>query len=115
MLAATYPDRAVTTFVRRLHAGERQRERELASARGERVEVPLERLPAAGHPGVGDLPVRRVAGGEDVQLVGQHEAALVGEDVARDDLHHGPASRGEVVGGGQTFVRTGRSRRGRTA
>ena len=33
----------------------------------------LERVPAAGHPVVGDLPIGRFAGGEGVQLVSEDE------------------------------------------
>jgi hypothetical protein len=43
------------------------------------VEVLLECLSAAGHPGVGDIPVGGIPGGQRVELVGENEVALVAE------------------------------------
>lgn len=50
----------------------------------DRIEVLLQNAAAARHPGIGDFPEVGVPGGQRVELVGEHQVALAGEDVADD-------------------------------
>lgn len=56
---------------------------------GLRVEVPLQRRTAAGHPGVGDLPQIGVARCQGIQLVGEQDAPPLAQQVAGDQPDDG--------------------------
>lgn len=62
--------------------------------RRRRVEMSLESATAAGHPGVGQRAVPRVASGQRVELVGEDQLVRVGQHVGVDQCDHGLAGLG---------------------
>jgi hypothetical protein len=76
-------------------------------ARGRRVEMGLEGVAAALHPGLGDGAQPRDAGGGHVELDGEHQVVAGGEQVVGDQGDHRFDGLVAVAGGGEPLVEDG--------
>jgi hypothetical protein len=72
---------------------------------GGRVEVLLERSSAAGHPGVGDIPVGGIPSGQCVELVCEDQVALVAEYDVSNSVGDCLLGGIGVVGGRDSFIK----------